>query len=374
LQREFRQARSALDLHEEITDPQRGRGGCTRWPEALRLLSSEGEYVRGRCGSTNQCAYCAKLGAVENTEMLALDALEYGAPETLIVLTTATTIADPAHYYEALWAVARAVRRRWPGFEYSMLLEFTTGYGERSGGERRPHFNLVVKGVQWRAVYNPPRCCKRAGCEADTPCGLCRKRLAGDLGKRETLRDVVRRVWCGREELRATPGNQYVRDIRDAGGLFPYLALHFQKESQAPPEGWRGHRFRSSRGYFGAGSAKAAREQARESLRGKRAIHRLQRDAGWYMTAAEIDWQATLYRELRRDVTWRVVQARAPATGKPYASSPPPREVSYTDGLIVGVDGKPRFSAAIEADAGAVRGDSGAGKLISRNRSIRAGG
>jgi hypothetical protein len=61
--------------------------------------------------------------------------------------------------------------------------------------------------------------------------------------------------------------------VSEAGGLMCYIALHFQKESQAPPAGWRGHRFIKSRGYFGRPMPEV-RAEARRSLRLKRLIHR----------------------------------------------------------------------------------------------------
>jgi hypothetical protein len=61
-----------------------------------------------------------------------------------------------------------------------------------------------------------------------------------------------------------------------------YLALHFQKESQSPPRGWKGHRFTSSRGYFPKGAA-VAREAAKKSLRLGRAVY-------WANAAAEAAW------------------------------------------------------------------------------------
>ncbi|MGC2652120.1 MAG: hypothetical protein WA317_00635, partial [Mycobacterium sp.] len=244
---------AALDLHEGLCTPgpaevpgcdgryvDRRRGGCLRWPERLWLLSEHGQLVRGRCKATNLCEYCARLAAVENTEMLALDAMEGDAPECWAVLTTRTATLDMAVFYRGRAKVIKAVRRRWPEAEYASLLEFTTGYGPRSGGRRRPHWNLLVKGVRSVDV--------------------------------DELREVIVRVWCG--QVDAGEAGQHVGLVRDCAGLMRYIALHFQKESQAPPEGFRGQRFNCSRGYFTGRTRAEARELARESLWLKRQLHR----------------------------------------------------------------------------------------------------
>jgi hypothetical protein len=205
----------------------------------MRLRSSQGELVRGRCRSTNLCAYCARLGAVENAELLALDAMTGSAPAVWAVLTTRTPSLDPKHFYRSREQVQAALRRRWPSTEYAAIVEFTTGYGARSGGLRRPHWNLLLKGIP-----------------------------AAEL---DPAAAVIRRVWCDRED--AEPEGQFVGLVGEMGGLMRYLALHFQKESQAPPPGWRGHRFMKSRGYL-ATSTPEAREAARRSLRHKRELWR----------------------------------------------------------------------------------------------------
>lgn len=233
------------------------RGGCPRWPESLRLLNeSTGKLFRGRCRATNQCSYCAKMAAIETAEMLALDALEHGAPEVWAVLGTRSIERRPEPFYNARRLVLRGLRRRWPGVQVSTLVEFTTGYGAGAGGRRRPHWNLLIKGVRRE-----------------------------DL---DEVRDVAVRIWC--EHVDAEPVAQHVGLVSEVGGLMRYLALHFQKESQAPPKGWRGHRFTSTRGYFPLGAA-AARDRARESIAFKRRMHGLLADtpAQAVLTAQEID-------------------------------------------------------------------------------------
>ncbi len=240
-----------LVLHEGISDPagssHAGRvqrpdpaaTGCPRWPESLRLLSSQGELVRGRCRATNLCDYCARLAAVENAELLALDALHGTAPAVWVVLTTRTTCTDPKRFYRSRDQVLKALKRRWPAVEAAWLLELTTGFGPKSGGKRRPHWNALLKGI--------------------------------DPADVDEVRDVVTRIWCARED--AEPQAQHVGTITEAGGLMRYLALHFQKESQAPPKGWRGHRFSHSRGYLWT-TTPDARRQARHALQVKRELHK----------------------------------------------------------------------------------------------------
>lgn len=267
-------AGAALDLHEGISTPP--PGGCPRWPEHLRLRASSGELVRGRCRSTNQCSYCARLAAVENSEVLALDAMRSTPPAAWAVLTTRSADPDPARFYGSRRKLHQAIRRRWPGCEYAALVEFTTGYGRRSGGRRRPHWNLLLKGVP-----------------------------ATDL---ERLHDVVARVWCARVD--ASPRGQFVGSISEAGGLMRYLALHFQKQSQSPPAGWRGHRFMHSRGYFDGGIAQL-RSEAREQLQYRREVWKLERIAeqeGVRFDGQELDEWARRSLEVRAALSWELVR------------------------------------------------------------------
>jgi hypothetical protein len=172
--------------------------------------------------------------------VLALDAMTNSAPAMFAVLTTRTATMDMARFQNALKATRRALARELPEARIAQLVEFQTGRGRNSGGERRPHWNWMIKGT------------------ADaTP---------GDVS------DLVVSPWC--ERVDAEPEAQRVQRVHEAGGLMRYLALHFQKQDQAPPEGWRGHRFRVQKGYL-AQPMPEAREQARQSLRLKRELHRL---------------------------------------------------------------------------------------------------
>jgi hypothetical protein len=222
------------------------------------LRSSLGELVRGRCRGPNKCDYCAKLAAVENAELLALDGVHGSAPRWWAVLTTAET-EGRQDAYRSWWEVAK----RRAGCETARLLEFTTGYGPRSGGLRRPHWNVLIKGDEQQA---------------------------------RGLLDA----W--RTASGSTQG--HVGAIHESGGLLRYLALHFQKESQKPPAGWKGQRLTISSGYLWTTTAKA-REAARESLKLKRELWRAER-AGAVGEAALDEAKAVIERnEL---VTWQLVK------------------------------------------------------------------
>src|SRR4051794_12366903 len=233
-------AEPALDLHEGIVDP--AASGCPRWPEHMRLRSSLGEVVRGRCRATNQCAYCARLAAVETSEMLMLDALE-DAPSVYVVLT-AREMLDRADCRRHLEQLRRRLRRRWPAIRWAVLVEF-----QRRGAL---HLNLLVKGVP-----------------------------ADDV---DELHELAAGSWCSRVD--AEPRAQFVGRVTDGGGLVRYIALHFLKPGQAPPLGWRGHRVSYSRSYLVRPAAEM-REEARAALRSKRAV-RAAIGAGHDAQAAEV--------------------------------------------------------------------------------------
>lgn len=255
-------------MHEGLP-ANRPETGCERWPRRLRLLSSAGELVLGRCRATNLCDYCAKQAAIEAAEMLALDGM-LDAPTTLVVLTTRTATIDTAPFEEGRHQLIRALREELGRVEYASLLEFTTGYADRSGGRRRPHWNLMLKGVSDQ--------------------------------EHELVRDAIAATWCRLvdAELQA----QHVGPIYAVGGLTRYLAMHFLKTSQQPPPGFRGQRFNCSRGYFAGMSRAEAREQARRSLRSKRALWRALQ-AGHEGHDAELVAQLEL-RELD-EASWELV-------------------------------------------------------------------
>ncbi len=248
---------AALGTYEVISDPVRP-GKCLRASKSLRLKSSDGTWVKVRCRATNRCDYCAIQAAWEQATMLTLDALEGVAPAVWCVLGTRSADHDPASFYRAREQFWKAVKRRYPNAEYAALVEFTTGFGPRSGGLRRPHWNVLIKGVPVSEI--------------------------------STLRALVDRIWCGRVD--AEPAYQHVGSVTESGGLIHYIALHFQKASQRPPKGWSGHRFMTSRGYF-AVSAAEMRRRAKPFVQRRRELwkagQRLGANADPELVAMEVE-------------------------------------------------------------------------------------
>jgi hypothetical protein len=288
----------SLDLHEQSSDPRR-QDPCCCGPEHLALRSNRGDFRRPRGRAVNRCAYCAKLQAIENAEVLYLDAVATGGPTLWVVLTTRSDDPDPAAFYRSREQVWKAIRRRWPDAENACLREFSTGYGERSGGRRRPHWNLMLKGI--------------------------------DVADVDELRYLVVRVWCARED--ALPEAQHVGTVYAVGGLMRYLAMHFQKESQAPPSGWKGHRFTTSRGYFGGRSVAGLRCEARAVLRAKRDVWEARRRLGSGADARLVELETHAVREEREATSWELVSARRrrdPRTGFRSAVFVPGAPVAVT--------------------------------------------
>lgn len=257
------------------------------------MRSSAGEYVPGRCRATNLCDYCARLAAVEYSEMLALDAVAGVAPSVWAVLTTRTSTLDTAAFYRGREKVVRALRRRWPGCEYVCLVEFTTGYADRRG-LRRPHWNLLLKGIP-----------------------------LAELAEAES---IIKRVWCSHAD--ALPQGQYVGGVSEVGGLMRYLALHFLKESQRPPKGWKGQRVNFSRGYFGR-PVWMVRRDAQRSLRLKREMWRAENEGYEGVAVLDVAELAVERAERKRwelvsvtldEETGELLRARALRGGEPVTA------------------------------------------------------
>ncbi len=198
--------------------------------------------------------------------MVLQDALDGLAPTVAMTLTTARATTPPEVFRRDVEQVFRAIRRRCPDAEYLGRIEFTTGKGARSGGHRRIHQHMLLKGVTVNEA---------SGIEADVI----------DVWKQRT---GAHRVELAR--------------LRSAAGAAHYLTHHHSKADQAPSKGWQGRRLRASRGYFGR-PADVRRAQAKEVLRDRSVVKdliRLLDDQGLDPAFLGPDWDELLADSLER--------------------------------------------------------------------------
>ncbi|HEY2572012.1 MAG TPA: hypothetical protein VGI27_11080, partial [Solirubrobacteraceae bacterium] len=201
----------------------------------------------------NRCEYCAGQKAWVDVEMLVEDALEGDAPSALAILGTRTATLSQAAFRNGLREVARVLRVEF-GARWARMTEYTTGYGPRAGGERRPHWNWAIKDVPADRV--------------------------------DELRARVVAVWC--HYVDAEPGAQYVEPLRTPAAGLKYIGQHFSKADQRPPAGFKGQRFRCSHDYFAGKTVAQARAQARERDRKGVVRHKLAENVknGWLVADA----------------------------------------------------------------------------------------
>jgi hypothetical protein len=132
-----------------------------------------------------------------------------------ITLTTLDPFTAPATFRLGVHMVVQRLRRRYGRqVEYYGSVEFTTGEAETSGGYRRIHQHMVVKGLQGADVLE--------------------------------VESLVRETWQKVTGAKVVE----VAELLTPGGAIGYLAMHHRKPGQAPPAGWRGMVERPSKGYF----------------------------------------------------------------------------------------------------------------------------
>jgi len=166
-----------------------------------------------RC-KRRSCPVCGPKRARETARVLLLDAL-VDSPTHGVTLTSLDPFMTPATFRLGVKAVVRRLRRRYGcQVEYYGSVEFTTGEAETSGGYRRIHQHMVVKGLEGADVLEVER--------------------------------LVRETWQQVTGAKVVE----VAELLTPGGAIGYLALHHRKPGQAPPEGWRGMVERPSKGYF----------------------------------------------------------------------------------------------------------------------------
>jgi len=196
--------------------------------------------------------------------MLGIDAAAGNPPTLAITTTTRDHWIDNATIREGTAQFARKIRRDVaPNFQYAWMREWTTGRGTRAGGHRRTHKHWCGKGVT--------------------------------VEDAEAITSVAADVWgrlTGATEHRAQP-------VWDAGGLGRYVAGlvgHHLKESQAPPPGWKGRRFGTSKAYYTV-PASELRARAETAVRDQRLVHRLEYELASEFEARDII-DATIFDEV----------------------------------------------------------------------------
>lgn len=219
---------------------------CERPSTFAGWLLPDGTVMPARCGAPNKCRYCAYQTVKENMIVTALDAERYGFPTVGMTLTTRGPLT-PERFRRGVERVFDVVRGEHPGVAYLGNVEFTTGKAKRSGGVRRMHEHLLLKGMPEAHDY-------------------------------DYLEDEVRYAW----ERETGAHVVEVRKLRSAAGATAYLVAHHNKTEQRPPDGWKGKRFRPSREYFGE-PISSLRREAQMLLRSRR----LRRVA-----ARMIEWEA----------------------------------------------------------------------------------
>jgi hypothetical protein len=214
---------------------------CVNPSKYAGWITAVGEFVPARCGATNRCAYCAYLAVVENALVVALDAEAGGYPRVGATLTTADPVHNPAEFRVAVADVFKALRRSLGTVEYLGFMEWTTGKAARSGGKRRAHQHVLLKGV--------------------------------DHDQAPVVEALLRRHWRLGSQVEARP-------LRSVAGATAYLVHHHNKASQAPPAGYSGKRLRPSRGYYARPVAEL-RRTAHELLVSKRLRKAARRSIVW---------------------------------------------------------------------------------------------
>jgi hypothetical protein len=243
------------------------------------------------------------FAALEAALVLKLDA-EAEQPTVGLTTTTLRPDTSPAELREAealLWRALRTGReigrrgprrkgeRRFPAFkqlQYVGFLEWTTGEGTRSGGERRPHIHHLTKGIPADDPLLEPLPL------ADVPDGhpLRRGRRIAPGAMTTPLELRVSELWY------AITGDAFVvecRPLRTPAGAIAYLALHHHKKRQAPPLGFSGRRLRPSKGYY-AQPIGELRQLARKLAGHERVVIAAKRAIGveLYGDAPPAEWEA----------------------------------------------------------------------------------
>jgi len=214
-----------LESQRSVT---RSRKVCPNRRIGLRMKNGT-ELAPVSC-KRRDCPICGPRKARELARVLILDA-RADCPTHGMTLTTHDPDISAATFRNAVAAVFKRLRRHYGrSVEYFGMVEFTSGEGTHSGGRRRIHQHILLKGLPAHVDVLDVECSVRETWHAST--GATRVDVA---------------------------------QLRSPGGALGYLALHHKKPKQAPPADWHGMVERHSLGYFHRPIAEL-RDHARREL------------------------------------------------------------------------------------------------------------
>jgi hypothetical protein len=203
-----------------------------------------GEVVPIPCGR-NGCPYCRRRNVQVTAAKMAINAAESEHPPTYAVLSTTRDWVDEATLRYGWSDVARRVRKEVdPDAGYAWFREWTTG---RNDGVRRTHYHSI-----WDHLTDDDQAQHVARISLD--------------------------VWDRLTSAHSDKAHGWQR-VWDTGGLARYIAGlvgHHLKAGQAPPPGWTGRRYGTSRGYY-ATDSRELDKRAKAAVRDERLAHHLER-------------------------------------------------------------------------------------------------
>jgi hypothetical protein len=206
-----------------------------------------GEVVPIPC-ARNSCPYCRRRNVQVTAAKMGLNQTLTDRPVTHAVLSTTRDWVPQATLAAGWKEMGRLVRRDvCPTARYAWFREWTTG--DHSDGVRRTHYHST-----W---------------------ALDSDDQAGDVAA------MSNRVWATRAGAWSGKAHGW-KAVYDAGGLTRYIAGlvgHHLKSNQAPPAGWSGRRFGTSRGFYAIASDELDR-QAKALVRDDRLRHHLEQTMG----------------------------------------------------------------------------------------------
>jgi hypothetical protein len=225
----------------------RPENGCPTPREDRAFVLDSGEVIPIPCGR-NGCPVCRRRNVQVTAAMMGINAARSPTPPTYAVLSTTREWIDDATLREGWAQFARRVRKDVHAeCGYAWFREWTTG---KADGIRRTHYHSV-----WDHLDNDDQA--------------------------QAVKEISLDVWARLAGAYSEKAHGWKR-VWDAGGLTRYIAGlvgHHLKDGQAPPPGWAGRRYGTSRGFY-VDDARQLRREAMVAVRDDRLRHHLELTMG----------------------------------------------------------------------------------------------